>query len=138
MLRGSCACGQVRYEIDGQLHGPVGHCHCWRCRKHSGASFGTTAAVKSEELHITSGAEQLKSWESSPGVNRFFAGCCGSPLYKRHDAMPELLGFRLGTLDSDPGRVVEGHFMVSGKAPWVELRDGLPQKSGGARFGERD
>lgn len=138
MLRGSCACGQVSYEIEGELHGPVGHCHCWRCRKHSGASFGTTAAVKSEELHFKSGEALLRSWESSPGIHRFFAGCCGSPLYKRHDALPQLLGFRLGTLDSDPGRRVEVHIMVSGKAPWVELDDRLPQKPGGAPFGERD
>jgi hypothetical protein len=128
----------VRYEIDGELLGPVGHCHCWRCRKHSGASFGTTAAVKSDELRFTKGEEQLRSWESSPGIQRFFAGCCGSPLFKRHDAMPELLGFRLGTLDSDPGRTVEQHIMVTGKAPWIRLDDGLPRKPGGAPFPERD
>ena len=137
MLRGSCACGRVRYEIRGQLVGPVGHCHCWQCRKHSGASFGTTAGVKTAEFHVVSGEELLSSWESSPGVHRFFAGCCGSPLFKRLDAVPELMGFRLGTLDSDPGRIVEQHIFVSSKAPWVEIRDGLPQKSGGVAFGRR-
>ena len=138
MLRGSCACGRVRYEIRGELAGPVGHCHCWQCRKHSGSSFGTTAPVKTSEFHVVEGAELLSSWESSPGVHRFFAGCCGSPIYKRRDDFPGLLGFRLGTLDSDPARTVEEHIFVSSKVPWVEIEDALPQQTGGAPFGERD
>ena len=138
MLKGSCACGRIRYEIRGELLGPVTYCHCWRCRKHSGSSFGTTAAVKAAELLVVSGKELLSSWESSPGVHRFFASCCGSPIYKRRDDAPEVLGFRLGTLDSDPSRAAALHFMVSSKAPWVELRDGLPQEPGGPPFGERD
>lgn len=138
MLKGSCACGRVRYEIRGELLGPVTYCHCWRCRKHSGSSFGTTAGVRAAELFVVAGEERLSSWESSPGVHRFFAGCCGSPIYKRIDALPEVLGFRLGTLDSDPSRTVTEHFSVSSKAPWVEIHDALPQKSGGTPFGARD
>lgn len=138
MLIGSCACGRVRYEIRGELVGPVTYCHCWRCRKHSGSSFGTTAAVKSADFSVTSGEERLSSWESSPGVHRFFAGCCGSPLYKRQDAVPGLLALRLGTLDSDPSRTVDLHFLVGSKAPWVTIEDGLRQEPGGVPFGERD
>lgn len=137
VLEGSCACGEVRYEIRGELRGPVGHCHCWQCRKHSGASFGTTAAVKADEFFIVAGSDRMKSWESSPGRHRFFAGCCGSPIYKRVDEIPQVIGFRLGTLDTDPGRLVEQHIFVSSKVPWVEIRDGLPQEEGGCIFGER-
>jgi hypothetical protein len=138
LLKGSCACGLVRYEIRGELVGPVTYCHCWRCRKHSGSSFGTTVGLKAADLVLLSGEDRLSQWESSPGVRRFFAGCCGSPLYKRHDAAPELLGLRLGTLDSDPGRRAELHFRVDSKAPWVEIHDALPRMPGGPLFGERD
>lgn len=137
MLKGSCACGTVRYELRVERVGPVGYCHCWQCRKHSGSSFGTTAPVATNDLVVVAGAERLASWESSPGVHRVFAGCCGSPLYKRLDAFPQALGLRLGTLDGDPGRKVEQHIFVSSKAPWVEIRDGLPQQAGGAPFPER-
>jgi len=137
MLEGSCACGRVRYELRGELVGPLAYCHCWQCRKHSGSCFGTTAAVKASELHVVAGEELLSSWQSSPGIHRFFAGCCGSPIYKRRDGFPALLGLRLGALDSDPGRTVEEHIFVSSKVPWVEIRDGLPQKTGGVPFGER-
>ena len=138
MLHGSCACGRVRYEIRGELVGPVTYCHCWRCRKHSGSSFGTTAGVRAADFELTAGAELLSSWESSQDVQRFFASCCGSPIYKREGASPALLGFRLGTLDSDPGRRADLHFSVGSKAPWVEIRDGLPQEPSGAPFGTRD
>ena len=138
MLRGSCACGRVRYEIQGELLGPVTCCHCWRCRKHSGSSFGTTAGVNASDLSLLAGEELLSSWESSPGVHRFFAGCCGSPIYKRNDAAAAVLGFRLGTLDTDPLKKAELHFMVGSKVPWVEIDDSLPQEPGGVPFGERD
>jgi hypothetical protein len=138
MLKGSCACGRVRYEIHGTLLGPVTYCHCWRCRKHSGSSFGTTAGVKASEFRIVAGNDLLSSWESSPGVHRYFAACCGSPIYKSNGAAPGILGFRLGTLDDDPGRKADVHFMVGSKAPWMNIADGLPQESGGPPFGERD
>ena len=138
MLKGSCACGQIRYEIRGDLIGPITYCHCWRCRKHSGSSFGTTVGVKSADFVLTSGSDLIAGWESSPGIHRYFAGCCGSPLYKKPDDRPELIGFRLGTLDSDPERVADLHYHVGSKAPWVELKDALPREGGGAAFGERD
>jgi hypothetical protein len=128
----------VTYEIRGDLIGPVTYCHCWRCRKHSGSSFGTTAGVMTDDFFVATGEQLLSSWESSPGVHRFFASCCGSPIYKRQRTSPSVLGFRLGTLDTDPSRKAEIHFMVGSKAPWVELHGSLPQEAGGVPFGERD
>ncbi|MBW2241243.1 MAG: GFA family protein [Deltaproteobacteria bacterium] len=138
MLRGTCACARIRYDIRGELIGPVTYCYCWRCRKHSGSSFETTAAVAAADFVLVAGEELLASWESCPGVHRFFASCCGSPLFKRDDAAPRFLGFRLGTLDSDPAQKAGMHFLVGSKAPWVEIHDSLPQEAGGAPFGERD
>jgi len=94
--------------------------------------------VKASDLVFVAGEERLSSWESSPGVQRFFAGCCGSPIYKLNDEIPAVFGFRLGTLDSDPSKKAEMHFMVGSKVPWMEIDDSLPQEAGGVPFGERD
>ena len=94
----------------------------------------TTARVRASELFVVAGEELLKSWESSPGVQRFFASCCGSPLFKRRAEFSEWAALRVGSLDSDPGRMAERHIFVSSKAPWLELRDDLPQEPGGAPF----
>jgi hypothetical protein len=125
MLSGSCLCGGIRYEIDAAL-GPVTNCHCSRCRKASGAAFASNASVPAASFRFVAGAELLKEWESSPGVRRCFCGRCGSPILKRHDARPETLRLRLGTLDTDPGVKPSRHIFVGSKAPWVEITDGLP------------
>ncbi len=54
------------------------------------------------------------------------------------DAQSDFLGFRLGTLDTDPGRPIDVHFQVGSKVPWLRLADGVPQEGGGPPFGQRD
>jgi hypothetical protein len=124
-LEGSCLCGDVRYEIDGAL-GPIGHCHCRTCRKAHAAAFATTARVERERFRWVAGEERLGSFESSPGKRRFFCPRCGSHLIAAWDARPTLI-VRVGSLDSDPGARPVVHIWTSLRAPWYEIRDGLPQ-----------
>jgi hypothetical protein len=44
----------------------------------------------------------------------------------------------MGTLDDDPGKPAEMHFMLGSKVPWLEVHDDLQQETGGVAFGERD
>ena len=126
MLKGSCLCGGIKYEIDGEL-GAVTNCHCSLCRKTSGSAFASGATIPAKSFRIVGGQELLKEWESSPGYHRVFCGRCGSPILKRKDDDLERLRFRPGTLDSDPGVKMSKHTHVRSKAPWVEINDGLPQ-----------
>jgi hypothetical protein len=126
MLKGSCLCGGVRYEINSEL-AAVTNCHCSLCRKTSGSAFASGATIPAESFRLITGQELLKEWESSPGYHRVFCGRCGSPILKKKDTDPEHLRFRPGTLDSDPGVKMSRHTHVDSKAPWVEITDGLPQ-----------
>jgi hypothetical protein len=126
MLKGSCLCGGVRYEIDGELSA-VTNCHCALCRKTSGSAFASGATITAASFRLLAGEDLLRDWESSPGYHRVFCGRCGSPILKRKDNDPERLRFRPGTLDSDPGVKMSKHTHVRSKAPWVEINDGLPQ-----------
>ena len=126
MLKGSCLCGSVKYEIDGELSA-VTNCHCALCRKASGSAFASGATIAAASFRLIAGKDLLKEWESSPGYHRVFCGQCGSPILKRKDRDPEHLRFRPGTLDSDPGVKMSKHTHVKSKAPWVEINDGLPQ-----------
>jgi hypothetical protein len=126
MLKGSCLCGGIRYEIDADLTS-VSNCHCSQCRKASGGAFVTSTTIPADAFRFVSGAELLKEWESSPGRRRCFCGRCGSPILKRNDADPESFRLRLGTLDTDPGVKPSKHIYVGSKAPWFEIADGLPQ-----------
>jgi hypothetical protein len=126
MIDGGCLCGAVRFSITGKL-GPAGYCHCQQCRRASGSAFAANAPVRIKYFTITSGADLVREYESSPGKFRAFCSRCGSPMYSRRDSEPDLRRIRLGTLDSDPERRPLGHVWVSSKAPWYTINDSLPQ-----------
>ena len=126
MIRGSCLCGGVRYEIDGEL-GPVALCHCAMCRKASGTAFATNASVARTAFRLTDGAALVARYESSPGHSRCFCRVCGAPVFGESAAMPDLVRLRLGLLDDDPGVRPGYHFAVNFKAPWWEIVDPLPR-----------
>jgi hypothetical protein len=55
-LRGSCLCGEVRFEIDGPLM-RSSHCHCRQCQKAHGAPFRTRARVAAADFRFLAGEE---------------------------------------------------------------------------------
>ena len=126
MLTGSCLCGGVKYQIDGEITA-VSNCHCSLCRKMSGSAFSSGATVPAASFRFVAGEDLLQKWESSPAYHRVFCGRCGSPLIKRKVKDPASLRLRVGTLDSDPRVKMSKHTHVRSKAPWVEIQDGLPQ-----------
>lgn len=128
MLRGSCLCGGVRYEIRGKL-GPMGHCHCRTCRKAHGAAFGTHAGVRPERFRWVAGEELVARYESSPGRFRRFCRVCGSTL-SGHGEGEEIGAVAIGTLDDDPGARPLAHIMVASRAPWYAIEDALPRFEG--------
>ncbi|MAM87861.1 MAG: aldehyde-activating protein [unclassified Hahellaceae] len=127
-LTGSCLCGGVQYEINGPLS-DVLNCHCTMCRKLHAAAFRTRARVRAVDWTTLEGQALLKFYESSPGEHKAFCSKCGSSLYTRFDAQPEVYGFPLGTLDTDPGVKPQRHMYVGNKAPWFDITDDLPQHS---------
>jgi hypothetical protein len=44
MLKGSCLCGQVRYEYDGEIT-EISICHCQQCRKAQGAAHAVVSPI---------------------------------------------------------------------------------------------
>ena len=124
--KGSCLCRRVQYEIDGDLE-DVLNCHCSMCRKLHASAFRTRAKVQASSWITTQGEEFIKFYESSPGEHKGFCSECGSSLFTKFDAYPEVLGFPLGTLDTDPKVTATRHVYVANKAPWYEITDTLPQ-----------
>lgn len=130
MIAGRCQCGTVRYRIDG-VPLAMYHCHCSQCRRASGSSFATNILVRSEDFGLVAGADELASFESSPGKRRHFCSRCGSPLFSAAQATPQIVSVRSGTLDGDPGLRPSAHIHVASKSPWYEIADELPQKLAG-------
>jgi hypothetical protein len=126
-LRGSCLCGGVVYEVSGELQGIV-KCHCNRCRKARSAAHGANLFIRNPDLQWLTGADLVRSYKL-PDADRFanhFCERCGS-LVPRREPDPELLAVPAGSLDSEAGVSEKIHIFTSWKAPWFEIRDGLPQ-----------
>ncbi len=126
MFEGRCLCGKIEYQIDGEI-GPIDFCHCSYCRRASGSAFASNATISSDAFKLRSGEALLKEFESTPGKFRSFCSNCGSPIYARLPAVPQILRIRVGTLSSDPISRPGGHYDVESKAPWFTITDALPQ-----------
>lgn len=123
---GSCLCGRVKYRINGPLT-DVLNCHCSMCRKLHASAFRTRAKVATKDWEWVSGEDTVKFYESSPGEHKGFCSECGSSLLTRFDNNAEIIGFPLGTLDTDPGVKATRHVFVGSKAPWYDITDTLAQ-----------
>lgn len=122
MHRGSCMCGAVRFEVEGELP-PPDACHCAQCRKQSGHVFVSTdvprAAVR---IH---GAESVGWYRSSDKARRGFCATCGSSLFwdpLHHD----WIGIAMGAFDGPTGTRIHVHVHVAEKGDYYELTDGVP------------
>src|SRR5215510_4945933 len=80
-LRGSCLCGEVRFEIDGPLM-RSSHCHCRQCQKAHGAPFRTRARVAAADFRFVGGEELVSFYESTPSTHRGFCKVCAPVLVK--------------------------------------------------------
>ena len=97
------------------------------CRKAHGAAFGSYGAVKADDFRVTSGAELITRYRSSPDVARTFCARCGSTLQFLRESKAEIVYVALGVLDDDLGVRPARHIFVGSKAPWFEITDALPQ-----------
>ncbi|MHC2278789.1 hypothetical protein ACVME8_005400 [Bradyrhizobium diazoefficiens] len=66
MIRGSCLCGAVRFEIDEVR--TLTHCHCVNCRKLTGAAFATYAHVEADKFRFVAGEDMTVAYESARAV----------------------------------------------------------------------
>lgn len=131
MIRGSCLCGSVRYEIRGRLT-RLTHCHCSMCRKAHGAAFGSYLGAEAEGFAFVAGEGEVAAYRSSPGVRRTFCRRCGATLQFLDDSDSAVVWVAAGTLDDDPGIRPLRHIWVGSKAPWYDIEDALPKYDTGA------
>lgn len=127
-LKGSCLCGAVGYEIDGEL-GKAMICHCGICRKSNGSAFAVNAPLAATTFRLVQGENSLGCYASSEDAQRYFCKNCGSPIYSARLSLPEMIRLRVGALDRDVPIEKGCHVYVASKAAWDDINDVLPQFS---------
>ncbi len=130
VLRGSCLCGDVAYEVRAPLT-VVHNCHCSRCRKARAAAHATNGFTDADGVVFVRGEDRLKSFKlpSARIFAQVFCGRCGSPM-PRVDRERSLAVVPFGSLDDDPGRGSDDHIFTGSMAPWFTIADELPQFDG--------
>ena len=126
----------MRFEITAPFR-RANHCHCSRCRKHSGTSHLTQGRVPREGFRLLSGESLVRVYRPADGsAAKAFCATCGSSLFG--GAWPDgpEVSVRLGALDGDPGIRPQYRSFVESRAEWDELPDdGLPRYPGPAPDG---
>jgi len=122
-LAGSCMCGSVRFEANGELREIVG-CHCLECRKSSG-HFTAATSVRPEYLDLKE-SKGLKWYRSSPNAKRGFCHECGSSLFWKPDSGDRISVF-VGSVDGLVDLPLTSHIYVIEKGDYYEIADGADQ-----------
>lgn len=127
MIKGSCCCGAVKFEL---LAEPtlMGTCHCSRCRK-VGAS--TIVFVKKEDLKWIQGQDYVVLYQpvSPYKYGRCFCKVCGTSLgeiLSDADSFP----IAANTLDSELVLGNQFHEFVAEKPTWYKICDDAQQSTG--------
>lgn len=126
MHTGSCLCGAVTFEVDGELPGPDG-CHCTQCRKWSGHFLAGTDVPRSA-LRVQ-GKAHVTWYHSSGKVRRGFCSVCGSSLF--FDPLDrdknDWTGIAMGAFDTPTDTRLRLHIFTAEKGDYYEITDDLPR-----------
>jgi ADP-ribosyl-[dinitrogen reductase] hydrolase len=79
-----------------------------------------------EHFRWTAGAENLQTYESSPGKLRRFCSKCGTHLVAERAAQPHVI-LRVATLDDNPELRPTLHIWTSHDVPWLVDDGDLPR-----------
>jgi hypothetical protein len=125
MHKGSCLCGAISFEVEGELPGPDA-CHCGICRKHSGHYFASTDLPRSAvTIH---GADHVAWYATSEKARRGFCPTCGSVLFW-DPIFRDFIAIAMGAFDKPTGTRLAKHIFVADKGDYYDIADGLPQNA---------
>ena len=123
MHHGSCLCGAVSFELQGEMRPPFA-CHCTQCRKTSG-HYASFTNVLRDKLRF-SRDDGLEWYQSSDHARRGFCRVCGASLFWDMAGM-DGIWVACGALEGPTGLHQSKHIFVASKGDYYEIADGLPQ-----------
>lgn len=123
-ITGECFCGEVKYQIDGNLY-DARSCHCSRCRKAFSSQASAYALVEPQNFKWVSGQGLLTSYVNKHGFGLQFCSKCGSTLCGIFK--DSIHGVTLGCVNGDPEIEIGKHIYVGSKARWEVIPKGIIQ-----------
>ena len=122
---GGCLCGRLRFEVSGPPN-RVTHCHCFMCRRQTGAAVATFAGFRTGGSFRGSKGKAAV-YRASATVKRSFCRRCGTPLAYEADFYESEIYLAISAFD-EPDRLPPGsHVHVAQKIAWFDTADDLPR-----------
>ncbi|WP_211826065.1 GFA family protein [Kistimonas asteriae] len=121
-MKGSCQCGNVRYEIPANYIALVA-CYCTECQKASSGVGTYSMLLPSNAFQLISG--QLKSWERTSAVGTrnmaHFCPDCGNRIYNVNPDAPDIIKLKAGTLEQAARLVPDAHVWLKSAPGWITI-----------------
>lgn len=141
LLKGSCHCQAVKFEVQSTTLVPYQFCYCSICRKTGGGagSLGnimgdyTTMKIEGQE-HVGTYRARMPDPDAPGGfvqgpMRRCFCRECGSSLWNHNPDWGDLVYPAASAMDSELPRAPDrSHVFVDSAASWVEIPDGPREK----------
>ncbi len=119
MHQGSCLCGSVKFEMDGEFD-RFFLCHCTYCQKDTGSSNAANLFASNTRFEWLSGSEKVKTYRlPETRHSKSFCTECGSslPTVVKDGS---LVVIPAGCLDSEVTIEPSAHLFMKSKANWEE------------------
>ncbi len=125
-MEGGCACGEVRYRLEGP---PlfVHCCHCLNCQRQTGSAFVINVLIESDRVELL-GREPERVPVPRSGTKRqqiYRCPVCKTAVWSTYTSK-KVLFVRAGTLDEPSAVEPDVHIFTRSKVPWLTLPDATP------------
>lgn len=119
---GSCFCGAVQFKATG-APAAMGYCHCDSCRHWSAGPVNAFTLWKPDAVEVTQGADNIGTYNKTPGSSRKWCKTCGGHVFTDHPDMGliDVYAAVLPELQYQPELHV--HYQES----VLSIKDGLPK-----------
>jgi hypothetical protein len=124
---GGCACGAVRYAVQGKPT-VAQVCHCTFCQRRLGTAFAVIAAFPDGSVSLLQGRlseREYRSDESGRWLRMSFCPECGTTVSHVSEMRPGFRSVAVGTLDDPDWIEIERHIWVRSRRPWVSIPPGV-------------
>ena len=125
---GGCLCGAIRYESRAAPLFSI-NCHCRDCQRTTGTAYAPVLAVPRDALSITQGEPTYYTSQSDSGetVSRGFCPECGSGIFSKLSANPDIVGLKAASLDDPSWFRPTVDIYTDSAQPWDVMNPDLPK-----------
>ena len=120
---GRCLCGEVTYELAGELIATA-VCHCDHCQRQGGGAFSVNLVAHESQLTVSGDLatyEETGERGDAVYVRRRFCGSCGSPIVSELVHPAGVVAVKAGTLDDKSTVQPTVEVWCVDRQPWVTL-----------------